>query len=135
MYSCISLLNGNLTSYSISSSSISFILFTKKELWYLCGCSSTSSFLKFYLFWERGKERIPSSQSQMRGLNSQTMRSSPEPKSRVGRLLNWATQVPQLPFWIIPLICASCFLGLLLNYDAWTFPPPPLHSWVNSVVS
>ena len=68
-------------------------------------------FLKIYLFILRdranrgGAEReedrgspagsVLSVQSLMWGLNSWTMRSWPEPKSRVGRSTNWATQAPQ----------------------------------------
>ena len=48
---------------------------------------------------ERGRERIPSrlctvSTEPDVGSNSQTVRSWREPKSRVQRLTNWATQVP-----------------------------------------
>ena len=64
-------------------------------------------FLKFiYLFWEREKEAewegereaqagsMLSAQSPTRGSISRTVRSGPEPKSRVRRLTDWATQAP-----------------------------------------
>ena len=43
---------------------------------------------------EKERERIPGRhQSLTQGLNSRTVRSWPEPKWRVGRWINWATQV------------------------------------------
>ena len=69
-------------------------------------------FFKFISFWERqrqckwgrdrerGRERIPSSsapsvQSRTQGSNPRTVKSGPEPKPRVGRLTDWATQAPR----------------------------------------
>ena len=59
-------------------------------------------FFLIYLFWERGRgrERIPrgstlSVLSPMWGLNPWIMRSSPELKSRVWHLTDWAIQAPR----------------------------------------
>ena len=83
-----------------------------------------------YLFWERERERSSgggaerererernsqagsalSAQSLTHGLNSQTVRSWPEPKARVRRLTNWATQVPhflQVSFGSLECFCVS----------------------------
>ena len=64
-------------------------------------------FFKFiYLFWETEGERESqavsklSAQSPMKGLNSQTMRSWPEPKSRVRCLTDWDTQTPHWLFLV-----------------------------------
>ena len=70
-----------------------------------------SSFFKTFLYMyvcitlqqgrgrERGRERIPSwfsvFSAKPRGLFPGTVRSWPEPKSRIGCSLSWATQVPQ----------------------------------------
>jgi len=52
------------------------------------------------------------------GLDLTTMRSWPEPKSRVGRLTNWATQVPQLRFfwerWML-----AWKLALFPTWETW----------------
>ena len=76
--------------------------------------ASQAFFLMFIDFWEREQESAHTSregakrdgdtvsevgsvlraESPMWGLNSQTMTSLPELKPRVGRLTDWATQVP-----------------------------------------
>ena len=54
-----------------------------------------------------------SAQSQMWGLNSQTVRSWPEPKSSVGPLTDWATQVPQVHEDILN----RCFKSLCIIFN------------------
>ena len=54
-----------------------------------------------------------SAQSLMRGLNSQTVRSWPKLKSRVGCLTNWDTQAP---------LYVLIFLSLLFSFP-WSFCP------------
>ena len=58
--------------------------------------------------WKRGRDRETEDQNQsslrvqtpLWGLNSQTGKSWPEPKSRVSRLTDWATQAPlEWHFW------------------------------------
>ena len=64
--------------------------------------------------WERESQvgSVLPAQSPMQGLNSWTMKSWPEPKSRVGCLKVWATQAPQ------PLIYISkCMVNDLIPYS------------------
>ena len=94
-------------------------------------------FVRFY-FRERernmvrGRERIPSrlctEHWAWHRLHPTTLRSGPEPKSRVRCLTDWATQVTQyLPLWLISLLGFCCWgfaliLILILFCSVHPFP-------------
>ena len=82
--------------------------------------------------WGRGKERgrerasktgcTLSAQSLMWGSISWTLRSWPELKSRVGRLTDWATPVPQITFFLSSQLVTSFVESLSCPVNApWTF--------------
>ena len=115
-------------------------------------------YMFIYLFWERvGAEREGETESQAdstlsteprAGLNLMNwiMRSWPEPKSRVGRLTDWATLMPRKHFLNIPLAQESSLQSLLLSNPVQDCiitrfmlknSQPPLHSkssvlWIDS---
>ena len=102
------------------------------------------NFFFIYLFWEkerkRGRERggkresqagsTLSAQSPTRGWNPWTMRSWPEPKSRVGCLANGATQEPQ---WQIFITVSGLGWPLQeLEIDLLNFPNEKSETWGSS---
>ena len=75
--------------------------------------------------WDRGREirkresqegSILSAQGLMWSWNSQTVRSWPEPKPRVGCFTDWTTQAP---LYIVLLICL--FVSILSCFDYYSF--------------
>ena len=94
-----------------------------------------------YLFWEResvsreGAERKSEGENIQQadmGLDPATLRSWPELRSRVSRLMDWATQAWLIPFWKLFMIYSStcqiiflcCYLLILFFYfllGSWEF--------------